>query len=181
MAQISPIARLGQVFEEGGFIAVVEEADGNAVGRIGINLGSDDRDCPYILQIHFLNDLAERAGIAPDADEAVILQFLLVFPFEAPATRIADILRLNALLNRYLPVGALGYDEDEGKLYLSFNLLAESRVVPAKVAVEAASMLDHAVREYKAEIEAVASGALSFDALRDLYASIGKLAERRRP
>jgi len=91
-----------------------------------VDFGLDEEERPVVLQaLHYsqniLSFLDENIQEKGDIDLS-ILSFIITVPGEIPEEKTLEVLRLIALSNKSLPLGALNFSEVERSVYYSYNL-----------------------------------------------------------
>lgn len=171
----TPLAAIAEMLAASGITVELEQVDqGLPLERLKLLLLTDDGGRDIVLQLVVINDIdaaVAAAGLgvaaaedddedaADDDEDAILLHFSVVLPFKVAPGAAADTMRVVLTLNRLLPVGAFGYGEADGGLYLGYQLALEewSGLTPL-VLEEVVNMLGFAVDNYGQVLEAVASG-----------------------
>jgi hypothetical protein len=110
----------------------------------------------HILEMTFVNDLLVYQGIPEDFEDAMVLQFLVRFPFSFDDSTTADLALLLMPLNAIVPCGAFILDEKVGVIFFRYTLYLREREVPETVLREIVESIDSFVSDFAPGIRAVA-------------------------
>lgn len=170
----SHLALIENILKEEDFATfLMPISEDNLFERLFVSLGQDDKSRDFTLQIHFINDVTNALGVDDDPEDAFILQFFLLLPYNIPHNKVNEASRVILTLNRILPVGAFGLSEDDGLAYFQYNLACEERTVSEKVIKEVVSIIGFFSSEFSARIEQVAEGKITREALIQELAQAG--------
>jgi hypothetical protein len=129
--------------------------------RLHVLLGIDRENRASKLQLHFINDVALAVSGAEDLEEthdAVLLQFMLLFPGRVDAGYFGALAEYLLQLNRILPVGAFGISQPDGTVYYQYILALPEREVDENVLIEVIQMIDFFVGRFRLNIDRVSRG-----------------------
>ena len=141
--------------------------------QLYVSLGQDEQKRPYIIQMHFVNDVTNALGGQDEPSDAYILQLFIVFPFLVEIDQKDSVARLLTTLSRILPVGAFGMSDEDGTPFYQYNLACKERAVDEKVLLEVVSIMGFFSSEFGKQIEEVASGKKTREALLSELAEAG--------
>lgn len=184
--QETPLAAIAAALEDSGMMVVLDQLDPDLpLERLSLLLTTDRLGRDIVLQLMFINDInesvalsADLAGLAEDDDtdefetdefdadeedeDATLLLFSIVLPFKATAETAVETMRVLLAVNRLLPIGAFGYSESDGALYLAYPLALEDKAALTPLVLEEIiNMLGFAAESYGELLESAASGAAS--------------------
>ncbi len=93
-----------------------------------------------------------------------ILQLLSLFPYEVAEGSIASVVRLLGLLNKVVPVGFFGYDEQEKRCFYRYSYLLDETISSDSL-ITMVQLVCEVINTYAPTIEEVSAGIVSVDAL----------------
>ena len=156
--EIPPLREIGEAIEAENFPFEYLPADADRpVDVLLVSLG-DEETGPLLLEMMFINDLMIQTGVPEEYDDAMILQFLVRFPFQVVDGAEAELALFFMGLNRTLPAGAFGLSEDTGTVYHQYALHLPTRAAEKEVLASVVLSLDTFIGGYLGEIRAVAKG-----------------------
>lgn len=173
---VSEIERMAQILSMGDLDCYVERTPGIAgMDKLHVVLGTDARKRDYVLQLFFIDDVVEAAGIDVEDDgyDCVVLQFFIQLPYEIEGDNELEALRIANLLNRALPLGHVSVAEPERAFCLSYQLALEDRDIAPDLLAEVVSLLGFALATYGPTLEGAARGAINFAGIVETFRSIG--------
>jgi hypothetical protein len=127
MTQQTILQAMTKTFEDLGlYVTVPPEEPNLPFNGIIVEFGMDQEERPIVLQV--LQYTKETAGFLKEGEkeettaELNIVSFILTIPIEVQNTSVDETLKLLALINKALPLGAFNYSDVEKAVYYSYNL-----------------------------------------------------------
>jgi hypothetical protein len=163
---------IAAALEQNGLRVKLEKIDtGIETGKLYLLLWADEQQRDVVVEIMFLNELSDSmAGSDPqydadDEDSITLLHFSILLPFRIERTAVAEAMRIAFMVNRLLPLGAIGCSEADGAFYLSYQLALPEPALPALVLQEVINLLSFAVETYATLLELAGRGELTAEEL----------------
>lgn len=98
-------------------------------------------------------------------DESGLLQVLAFFPCSLEAKTISDMARLLHMFNKELDLPGFGMDELSGVVFFRWMMPTEKKQVPEQMLITFLTTLKTVCQTFTTVVQAVAAGAITFDAL----------------
>lgn len=147
------LSRLVSAFEDEFTVELVPAGAEVSEDQLFVDLEADEQGRARRLELILL----------PHEDELFYLQFFVLLPFEATASRAADLARLIARINLKLPLVGFGMNEDEAWLFYRAIMPCSNAELDADLVLSNAWMVAYLVERFSDIIEDVATGASSLD------------------
>lgn len=159
--EIPPLQTIATALEDEDYVCEFMAATTNRpIDVLLISIGEDTRE-PYIIEMTFPGDLLLALGDQETFDECFTLQFLLRYRFSFGPEHSNELSQFLLALNRLVPIGAFGMDNDTGAIFLQYALLLPTREVEQDVLSTAVSSFDSFAPTLGPLIQQVGGGQIS--------------------
>lgn len=162
--------------EEAGYSCWVLPADQDKkISELLILMNVDALARDYVMQVMYVNELAEDSGIGSPDNSIFMLQSTMRLPFPVSEPYFSDVARLLHLINALLPIGQLILSEMDKSVSFRGILAHTSPNIESALFVEATKMTNFLLMPFIALIEQVATGVSSYAQTLEMLAESGKM------
>jgi len=171
---MTAIERIGKIVEADGFSPTLAAVEGRDPGLspLLVPFRPDELGRELALFIEVMPGGAEG--------EVTLINFSVIYPLEILDTdRMAELVRVLFLLNRFLPIGSHGFCEQTPAVYFAYGLaVGDAEAVDPSVVTECVGMIGYFTRHHGRYIERVLAGEVTCD---DLLAELEMTGETLPP
>ncbi len=160
-----PLERLTQFLQSLGYeVGFLEPSDEQAFGRVIVALDEERSKDEYedVVQIYFMEDILQAALPAGEQAEGPSnLQFIMELPVQLgglAAEQKSEAYQLIFILNKLLPLGSLGLQNEQEGLYFKYSLLGKDQNHQADLIGDILDMMAFYLPEFKALIQELIAG-----------------------
>ncbi len=156
-----PLQTIAAALEDEDYVCEYMAATTNRpIDVLLVSLGEDLSE-PFLIEITFPGDLLLAMGDQESYDECFLLQFLLRYRFSFAPEHAAELGMFLLALNRLVPSGAFGLDDETGAIFLQYVLFLPTRDVEQDVLGLIVSSFDSFAPSLAPLIQQVGGGKLT--------------------
>lgn len=156
-----PLQTIAAALEDEDYVCEYMAATTNRpIDVLLVSLGEDLSE-PFLIEITFPGDLLLAMGDQESYDECFLLQFLLRYRFSFAPEYATELGMFLLALNRLVPSGAFGLDDETGAIFLQYVLFLPTRDVEQDVLGLIVSSFDSFAPSLAPLIQQVGGGKLT--------------------
>lgn len=132
--------------------AIQPPKDEFPIGQLFVNIGKDDKDRPWLLQLRIYHESLEESG---EGNELYFLNLFLGLPFQVEESQFGDLARLCLMLNKISAVPAFGMSENDKVCYFNYTLLFKDATIDEDLLLATLGMVIYLLQNFSPSFESV--------------------------